>query len=101
MKLKKCILAKVLAATMLCESLFGFALTMPTPVYAAEEDGSVDNTGEEDYPNVAEGSRMLPDLMQSTVRTIRNGSALICVRSLLSGCRSIWEKREQRSAGLK
>ena len=44
MKLKKCILAKVLAATMLCESLFGFALTMPTPVYAAEEDGSVDGT---------------------------------------------------------
>ena len=49
MKLKKCILAGVLAASMLCESLFGVAITAPVQVYADE----VDNTGAEQYENVA------------------------------------------------
>ena len=76
MKLKKCILAKVLAATMLCESLFGFALTMPTPVYAAEEDGSVDNTGEEDYPNVAEGKAVKTSSADTTQSNVAGSNAV-------------------------
>ena len=49
MKLKKCILSGVLAASMLCESLFGVALMNPVQVYAEE----VDNTGADQYENVA------------------------------------------------
>ena len=42
MKLKKCILSGVLAASMLCESLFGVALMNPIQVYADEGDESTE-----------------------------------------------------------
>ena len=77
MKLKKCILSGVLAASMLCESLFGVALMNPVPVYAAE---TASGTSSE---NVALGKPVTVSSYESG--TLHDGSKLVDNNDRVSG----------------